>query len=599
MHTLMNHSSHFSVRSPRFHSFQVSLLAALGIAVLIPSHIEAEQTSELWGKEGEKWTPESRLPDFSQAGYRRGEEPYRIPTDAISVKDFGATGDGQADDTEAFKKAIAAGPDKLILIPKGRYILSDILEITQPRIVLRGEGAEATVLLFTRPLQEINPKTARTGGFGANGRDTTPYSWGGGLIRVTGDSPEIGGGIAVANEATRGASQLTLESHDFKAGDEIVISLKDDTEKSLLAHLYRGQGVDISPQFSKTIKQVFRITAVNGNEISLDRALRFDVKSTWNPVVRMFSPHVTDVGIEELGFEFPATPYVGHWDEVGFNPIEFAPSVAHCWARNLRIRNADSGPFVHGWFCSLDGLTLDADRKRALKNGISGHHGLSLFGNDGLCTNYVIETKFFHDNGLSGGSVGNVFSRGKGEDINMDHHKYAPYENLFTDLDVGEGTRLFESGGGGGAGNHSAAGATFWNIRSKEDAEWPEAFQLDFLNLVALKMRGGSTRDLNGRWIEAIRPGTIAPPDLHWAMLQKRLAAQGRSSGESPSASGANSAPALQSWKSAEGQVIEAQFEGLQGDQVTLIRDGKSFTFPLERLSAESQELARKLAKGQ
>ena len=129
---------------------------------------------------------QSRLPDFSQAGYRRGEEPYRIPAEKISVKDLGAKGDGKTDDTEAFKKAIAAGPDKLVLIPKGRYVLTDMLEIQQPRIVLRGAGPKDTVLLFTRPLQEIKPTTAENG----SGKVVSGYSWSGGLISVVGQPPQ-------------------------------------------------------------------------------------------------------------------------------------------------------------------------------------------------------------------------------------------------------------------------------------------------------------------------------------------------------------------------------------------------------------------------
>jgi hypothetical protein len=41
---------------------------------------------------------------------------------------------------------------------------------------------------------------------------------------------------------------------------------------------------------------------------------------------------------------------------------------------------------------------------------------------------------------------------------------------------------------------------------------------------------------------------------------------------------------------------MEAQFGGLQGDQVTLIRGGKTFVIPLSRLAPESQALARQLA---
>jgi hypothetical protein len=55
---------------------------------------------------------------------------------------------------------------------------------------------------------------------------------------------------------------------------------------------------------------------------------------------------------------------------------------------------------------------------------------------------------------------------------------------------------------------------------------------------------------------------------------------------------------AAQSWKSSDGRVIEAKFAGVQGDQVTLIRDGKSFAIPLTKLAPESQALARQMAGG-
>src|SRR6185503_6442966 len=33
------------------------------------------QVSELWGRGGERWSPRSRLPDFSFAGYHFGDDP--------------------------------------------------------------------------------------------------------------------------------------------------------------------------------------------------------------------------------------------------------------------------------------------------------------------------------------------------------------------------------------------------------------------------------------------------------------------------------------------------------------------------------------------
>lgn len=566
--------------------------AAWFIVLLASGARGGDPTSELWGTAGEKWTPGSRLPDFSQAGYRRGEEPYRIPADKISVKDFGATGDGKTDDTGAFKRAIAAGPDKLVLIPKGRYVLTDILEIQQPRLVLRGAGPEQTVLLFIRPLQTIKPTTAETG----DGKTTTAYSWSGGLISVAGQPPNKGKPAPVTAAAKRGEAKLTLAAHSFKAGDEVLLSLTDTEEKSLLAYLYRGQAGDMASLKGKVVQQVFRVTSVKGAELTLDRGLRFDVKDEWKPTVSLFAPDVTDVGVEELGFEFPAKAYAGHWEEVGFNPVQLSRNVAHCWIRNIRVWNADNGPFISGWFCTVEGITFGADRRRCMADGKSGHHGVSLQGSDGLCTDFRIKTRFFHDVTIDNGSIGNVFSKGSALDFNMDHHRHAPYETLFTDIDAGDGTRLFNSGGSTGSGNHSAAGSTFWNIRTKQEVVWPEDFQLDAMNFVALKTRGKDVKKPDGRWIETIHlhPGHVAPPDLHLAMQQTRQA------GRASAAMGAAPpvAAAARSWKSVDGRVIEAQFAGIQGDQVALIRTGQRFVIPLAQLSAESQALARQLAGG-
>ena len=75
------------------------LLSAAVASIALPGgfKVAKAETSELWGAAGEKWTPESRLPDFSFAGYRRGEEPFRIPKAQVSVATFGAKGDGKTD----------------------------------------------------------------------------------------------------------------------------------------------------------------------------------------------------------------------------------------------------------------------------------------------------------------------------------------------------------------------------------------------------------------------------------------------------------------------------------------------------------------------
>jgi hypothetical protein len=59
--------------------------------------------------------------------------------DVVSVKDFGAVGDGVADDTVAIQAAISASYGKEVFIPKGTYRLTSGLTVTDG-IGLRGEG---------------------------------------------------------------------------------------------------------------------------------------------------------------------------------------------------------------------------------------------------------------------------------------------------------------------------------------------------------------------------------------------------------------------------------------------------------------------------
>jgi len=528
-----NHDSYARASDPWRAVFWRSVtlsLAGLGWLVFVPCLPADEDdqrivTSRLWGKERELWFPESRLPDFSFAGYRRGEESFRIPTESISVADFGAKGDGKTDDTESFHRALTAGKGKLILIPPGRYVLNDILHVESSGTVLRGSGPEKTVLFFRKPGSEIDPWPSRTDG----GQATTNWSWAGGLISIGRNSLPLDRGIRVVSEEPRGSYRLVLQSVPFKQGDEIILALYDDADKSLVKYLYRNQTGDISGLNRWRVVQVFRIRRVENDTVFLDRPLRWDVRLQWKPIVALFSPTVTDVGIEELTFEFPLMTYRGHFREVGYNPVEIGRSAAHCWLRNVTVRNADSGPYVFGFFCSIEGIRLQADAARLSPQGYAGHHGIALQGNDCLCTDFAIETRFIHDLTVQS-SVGCVFARGRAVDLCMDHHCWASYENLFTDIDAGLGRQLFASGGGSNRGNHSAAGATFWNIRSQQPAPWPN-WNMDAMNIVAVRIVDANKivpslpdpRNLTARWLEKLDPDRLRPTNLYEAMKSRRL----------------------------------------------------------------------------
>ena len=70
---------------------------------------------------------------------------------AVNIKDFGALGDGIADDSQALLNAINAIDKGAVFIPAGRYKITKIIEVKKGNIVIRGEGQNKTTLIFLNP----------------------------------------------------------------------------------------------------------------------------------------------------------------------------------------------------------------------------------------------------------------------------------------------------------------------------------------------------------------------------------------------------------------------------------------------------------------
>jgi len=484
---------------------------------------QAQEYSALWGRNGEAWDPAGRLPDVSFAGYACGERPLPKIAVTANVRDFGAKGDGTTDDSDAFLAAIAKVERGAIAVPPGRYRITKILEITKPGIVLRGAGPERSVLVCPLPLQEIKPKM----GENSSGRPTSEYSFGGGMVWFKGgknSGKSIGPVTAPAKRGDR-ELQVTGDLSGLKPGTWLEIIVNDDADKSLLEHLYSGDPGNHSNIKASTYKtrMATRLHAVSGNRVALERPLRFDLRPEWKPEVRLYQHTVTECGIEDLAFEFPPRKYGGHFNELGFNAVAFT-GVADCWARNLRITNADSGIFACGDFCTIDGLRCQLQGGEEL-NAVFGHHGISLTGDDNLLTRFEIRQRFIHDITVSGGA-GNVAAAGSGTDLSLDHHKRAPYDNVFTDIDLGIGSRMWKHGGGKDLGWPCGAYGTFWNIRAKQAQIYPVEFGPASINLVGVQTQEKSQTEPAGRWLEAIDPARLQPANLYEAQRVKRLGAR-------------------------------------------------------------------------
>ncbi|MCI0535967.1 MAG: glycoside hydrolase family 55 protein [Verrucomicrobiales bacterium] len=495
----------------------LSLITA-GLLLTAIAARSAVQHSALRGEDGQNWTPQSRLPDFSFAGYHSGEKELPNVPPGVSVKDFGAKGDGVIDDSQAFLDALAQVRSGAIEVPAGRYRITRILAINRPNVVLRGAGSDKTILFFPTPLNDIKPNWGAT----TTGQRTSNYSWSGGFVTLRGSfgSRPL---ADIVGEAKRGDSSILVSStKQLRVGQRIEVFQSDTPDNSLAVHLYTGDSGPVQNLKGRTQSSlVCRVTRLEGDRVHLDRPLRCDVRAVWRPQLRSFEPTVTESGIENLSFEFPKEPYRGHFTELGFNAIALS-GVADCWVRNVRTLNADSGLFISGNFNTVQGVVLESQRAEDKQNCV-GHHGISLGGGDHLVTDFDFRVRYIHDITVSHHCSGNVCARGHGVDLALDHHRYAPYENLFTDLAAGAGKRLWKCGGGADLGKHCGARGTFWNIRAANPLSYPPAgFGPPSMNLIALETVQPSEIAPEGKWFEAIKPGEIQPQDLHAAQLRRR-----------------------------------------------------------------------------
>jgi len=309
----------------------------------------------------------------------------------------------------------------------------------------------------------------------------------------------------------------------LKAGQRIRIHLRDDKTKSLLSHLYSGDPGDTRKirAGSTKVSLPCRIVAVGAGTITIDRYLPVDIDPAWSPRVQQFAPTVTECGIENLCFLFPRRQYKGHFTELGYNAISLT-GVVDCWVRNIRIVNADSGVYARGCFCTVQRISLETEGCRTDSRGRFGHHGVGLGGSDNLLTEFDIRARYVHDITVSR-TWGNVISNGRGLDLCFDHHKKAPFANLFTNLDLGAGTRMWHCGGGRSLGRHCGAFGTFWGIGARKSQSHPGKFGPASINLVGVRTDKPSKTDPRGIWFEVLRPQSLTPRNLHQAQLKRRL----------------------------------------------------------------------------
>lgn len=241
-----------------------------------------------------------------------------------------------------------------------------------------------------------------------------------------------------------------------------------------------------------------------------------------------FSGDISKSGIQSLKIVFPDKVWSGHnFHERGYNGIGFSNKANNGWVRNVTITGSDIGIWIDGssHHITVEKWKLDLGSIRAAGIAGQGHHGVNIYGGYNLFQEFEIEGKFAHDLSVeSSRSIFNVIRNGKGKDICIDHHNHNSRNNLFTNLDLGIGSRLYLSGG-----NDRPLGLnineTYWNITAANYLSYNltgEGAKKSKNNVaVGIKTTTASMLpNTDNNWYETINPSFLFPKDLYVSQMK-------------------------------------------------------------------------------
>lgn len=501
--------------------------AVVAVCILSFRPVQAKEQLEVLGP---------GLPDFSFAGYRMGADlPDSLLRERVDPRNFGVIADDDRDDSRGLLAAInfAAERGRVVYLGNGVYDFDRPMRIVRGNWVVRGETRTGTVLRFRRPLCDDTQQCEEA----TSGRKMSAYSVGPGQFQVVGGfragPPYIKADIK--GEYARGTRTFLLSARTkIVQGQLVTILLKNPADNSLAQALH---GSAFHPQSKEypgrtLVRFTSRVVSISGASLTLERGLPVAIRSAWQAEVQEFLPRVEDIGIENLTIEMRHDPYRGHFREKGFNGISLA-GVVNSWISGVSIVNSDLPIHLSdSQFVTVRNIDIEVSSSRGR---FSGHHGIWLSSShDNLFSEFTIgvrsKAKFHHDLSISWYSRGNVFERGAGYDMNLDHHGVMPFQNLFTQIDLGAGSRAYESGGGAGRMPHSGWLNVYWNVQSANfvypDCDFGGGV-LVFVNTPDVASQVGRCSTVG--WV--YRRDQALPSNLYLAQRTRRLASRVSSEG--------------------------------------------------------------------
>jgi hypothetical protein len=472
---------------------------------------------------------QSRLPDFSYAGYKYGQENIPSLPTTIKASEAGVIPNTGNDVTESIQNLIdktGKNGGGVIEFEAGEYLLNatlgrkNFLRIEYDNIVIRGAGSgtDGTVFRQCLPLTQtdshpwLSPGIIQTATniqgskkfWGVPGfkKDKNAAGMCGALGKpIRGDvyeAPEI---TLVTASAKRGENLLEVaDSTAIKAGGVILLIMRNmDDSGSLLKELLapikefpevlqtaRAAGPDRAPSYQWLVEIA---EVLDEKHVKLAQPLRRNVSMDYRPAIHS-APMVHGIGIENIRFASDWQGPYGHHGlpdstreeamemDAGWNAVRFI-RVAHGWIRNL-VLEGFTIPFdlVDSRNVTVDNIEITDPKK------IGGHYATKCYCHacDNLFQNIRVKAYRTHGAGAEGNSYGNVFRNMTfdavdGQVPDFDFHGFAdmpfspPGCNLFENI---KGIGCFTGGGAKFNLPHATHHNVLWNIESadlKENGE--------------------------------------------------------------------------------------------------------------------------------
>ena len=386
------------------------------------------------------------------------------------------------------------------------------------------------------------------------GDPSSVYGYGGGLIVAYGSNAGVALGT-LDQPVLRGDTRLhyaraSTTAPAIHAGDRIRIVADSPADGSLARELYAMTGNETVPDNIigaaglETIDFSTKVVSADNSWLEIERPLRVDLKpGAWNPRVVEDKPTLENIGIENVSVVFPYRDYPGHHYERGFNAIQFN-RVAGCWGRNIDIVNMEDGIILgRTRNCTFENVTqsfaLPANQTLGLmalsneeQQSCFNTHEPYIFGDrtqDNLLVHFAFGTgvRAIHGVTLSRLATGNVVTQGQsaagdaGGNIALDHHGRAPFDNLFVELEVGDGKRVWMCGGDSTDHPESGRYEVFWNLSSTNfilPPTWARQAVIAGINTTAAAPVYTAAYSLEGQ-----SANEITPQNIYKAQLGRRI----------------------------------------------------------------------------